>query len=510
MKRYVPLLCVYLLLMCTDMLRAQQAIDPVSYSHLIHQFSVMNMNGDPQSEVLPSVAVANGFGSFIDNPAAIAMIKGSYLNLGLNNHRVSETNNYLGNSSDVLFKGSHISNLGAIFKFPTSQGALVLGGGYNLMNDLDRSTEVYGRNNESSITDEFKNPESDYNELAFETYAIDYGDVEQTYLESIFRIGFPVGTFPGITQNITSKTNLSMAEYSAFLATEFLKNLYGGLSIGLTSGSYSYRRNFLELDEYNNYDGDFIPSDDPNMGTDVEAISVRDEIESEISGITVRGGIIYKFGNQYSIGASFTAPSEMSIQETYYYSIETTLDDGSTPFFYDLSGDFEYKITRPAQYKIGFGYTGYGGLTISSSAEWIDYSKTTINYDLDKFNPITSFELNILENEIDSTTQADYNQVLNLKAGLKYLINNKIEVRGGYAYLPATSNKSGSDRMTYSLGLGMRITEGMVLDLSGTFQTWDDQFEAYNYYDFNGSLKSETISNKIDSFRLQVGIKFLF
>ena len=81
-------------------------------------------------------------------------------------------------------------------------------------------------NTNSTITDTFKDINSSYQDIAFETYAIDYMDVEQTRLESIFRIGFEDGYFPGIYQDVEITQHSDLGELSIFGAFEFQKNLF--------------------------------------------------------------------------------------------------------------------------------------------------------------------------------------------------------------------------------------------------------------------------------------------
>lgn len=491
--------------------QAQDGNSPVRYSNLALQFSQVNANGDPQAAILPSVALSNGFGGYVDNPASIALIKGSYTNFALLNSRLTQESIYLGNTYEEKGIKNYLGNIGGVYKVPTKKGSMVIGGGYNLHTNLQRNTQIAGRNNESTITDHFKDPSSDYYDLAFETYAIDYGDVDSTYLESIFRIGFGPGGYPGITQDADISYRSRIGEYAAFFGTEFQKNLYFGLSGGIISGSYTYTRNFLEMDEYNQYDGNFIPSDQSDEGTDIDHILTHDEIDADITGLSLRAGLIYSFNNRFNLGVSYTFPSVLEVQEKYYSSIETNLDDNSTPFFYDLEGSFNYSIRRPGQINVGFALQNMNGFSFSSSAEYIDYSTTDLDFTVDRNSYGQNYELKIQENVLDSLMAADYKEVVNLKAGVKYLVNNKMELRAGAQFLPGKSKVYEASREVYSLGLGVKLSSEVVLDLSGQYRVWDDRSVAYSYTDnISGQPMKETISQKVSQLRFQAGIKLLF
>ena len=62
-------------------------MNQLNYSSIAQQIIQTNINGDPQSSVLPSVAIDNGYGSFLENPATMALINDSYFSFGyLVNH----------------------------------------------------------------------------------------------------------------------------------------------------------------------------------------------------------------------------------------------------------------------------------------------------------------------------------------------------------------------------------------------------------------------------------------
>lgn len=510
MKRIILFFCGILVFNGFIEIRAQSGQSPISYSNLALQFSGSGANGDPQSAVLPSVALSNGYGGYLDNPASIALMEGSYLSTALLGNTVEQENSYLGTTFDTEYSRGRFSNIGAVLQIPVKQGKMVIGAGYNLFHDINRYDVFGGRNNESTITDQFKDPSSDYHDIAFETYAIDYADTSGSYLESIFRIGFGPGGYPGITQQALVEYRSHLGEYSAFFGTEFRKDLFLGISAGLISGEYSYRREFLEFDEFNDYDGDFIPSDRGGSGTDIEDIETYDEVNAEIKGLTAGAGLIYRVTEFVNAGFSYTIPSVMEIDEYYFSSIETRLDDGSTPFYDETpEGFFVYKVKSPAKYRGGLALERYRGLSISVSGEFIDYSKTDIDFsespDLNSISALREEQL------VDSVMASDYNKVLNLKAGAKYLVNDKTEVRAGFAFFPSRSKKADTDMSRFSAGLGYRLNSGMVLDLSAQYSTYKDRSVAYSYYnDTTGNLKQPVVNHDISNLRIQAGIKFLF
>lgn len=491
----------------------QDGQNPTNYSSIAQQLVYSALNGDANANVLPSVATQNGFGSFLDNPASMALINKSYFNIGLASNFTEQNNSYLGNTSVFDNSKTQISNIGLIYSVPSSQGSFVVGGGYSINNQINRANLLSARNTSSTITDLFKNESSDYNSIAFESYAIDYGDVEQSYLESIFRIGFAPEDFPGIQQDAEISQQGSMGEFSIFTATEIKKNLFIGASLGVTYGTYSYERNFLESDDLNKYDGDFIDADsEGNGGTDIDNILLEDTFDSEIVGATLRAGIVYKAFSKLNIGTSVVVPTILIISEEYTSEITSNLDDGRQPFGDSFSGNFTYAVKRPTQLNFGLALEDINGFTISTSAELIDYRNTSIDLTRDsELSFIDEAQLRTQEAVFDSVFSADYKLVTNIKAGAKYVSKTGFELRGGVGILPGKSSTFSADKLVFNSGLGLPLSRYVYLDLSTQYSKWDDRSIVYEYIDSQtNELRSESVEESISQIKLFVGIKYRF
>jgi hypothetical protein len=492
---------------------AQDGQNPIRYTSLAQQFSTINTNGDANANALPSVAVQNGFGSFLDNPASMALIGMSYFNAGLLSNYAEQSNSYLGNSTSFDNNNTRFGNIGLIYSVPTFVGSLVVGGGYTVNNNINRTNILSGYNDRSTITDVFKNESSDYNDIAFEAYAIDYADVEQTTLESIFRIGFAPGDFPGIQQDAEIKQRGVIGEYSLFMATEVQKNLFIGASLGVTYGDYSYERNFLEKDTENAYNGDFIDADsEGNGGTDVFNIVLEDQFESGIVGANIRAGLLYKLLPNVNIGASVLLPTRFVVTEDYYSEITTNLDDGRTPFGDNYTGEFSYSVRRPGQLNLGLALEDISGFTLSTAVEMIDYRN--IDIDLTRDNDLEFgdiIDLREQEAAFDSVMNEDYNLVTNLKAGLKYQSNTGFEIRGGFGLLPGKGSNYSADKIVFSGGLGIPLSREVYLDITTQYTRWNDRSILYEYVDTqSGQERSESIDETISQINFMVGFKYRF
>ncbi|MDR9419593.1 outer membrane protein transport protein [Gracilimonas sp.] len=510
MKRILILLLP--LLFSLNTVYAQDGNSPVTYSNLALQFGKAGYNSDAATGFFPTVATENGYGSYLDNPASVALISESYFSFGLKNNTREYESIYLGNSVSTEESERSLGNIGFVYNLPTKQGSFVIGGGYNNLIDDSQNTILSARNDQSTITDAFKDPSSDYYDLAFNTYAIDWGDVDSTYLESIFRIGFD--DFPGITQEADVSYSTNIGEYSVFFGTEFQPNLFVGISAGITVGEYTYRRDFLEVDDRNDYNYEFIPSDVEGEFTDIDNILTHDEIDADIVGYNISTGLIYELNERINLGVSYKIPSTMVIKEEYYSSIKTELDDGSTPFESDLTSQekYEYRVKKPGQLNIGITAKDLQGFDLSFSGQFINYSNLSLDLiSGNDFNFDDEVVIRDQQDELDAFMSDNYKSVFNYKAGLSYTVNDLLKLKSGYAFFEGKSKVYEADRDVYSAGFSANITNNIILDVTGQYLSWSDRSVAYFYTDFEtGQNASETIDHEISNIRVLAGLRILF
>ena len=460
------------------------------------QYSLEYPSNDPVSLVLPGMTEATGFGAYQQNPASMALFDESFLSFGLSSRFVDETGTYLGNSSNDSDNQTGVSDLGLVYKVPTTRGSLVVGGGYSQTTDFNRVLSASGRNQQSTITD-FYNTTADDSLFfaAFDTYAIDFATIDSSFSEtsSIFRIGFQ--QFPGINQDIEMTERGGTGEYSLFLATEFIENLYVGGAIGYYSGTYTYRSEFLESDRENDYDVKFIDSNgDGNADTDIDNIVSEDRIDSEIRAFSAHLGLIYEVIPSFKVSASYEFPSKLFIDEQFNTEITTTFDN-SVQFSDDAPGQFSYSITKPQRIKVGASFKGVPNLMLSGSAEAINYSDARIEFD--------ELDLNPLEDDINSQVDAAFNDVINLRGGLEYAFNNDFTSRFGYAYYP-NPKQLGSNRQFLSGGFSATLTKGLIFDFGLQYSFWEDQNALYST-----PSVTETVQEDVTRLHVMAGLRMI-
>jgi len=454
---------------------------------------------DPVTMILPGMAMPSGFGSFLDNPAAMAMFDESFIEAGFAFRRVSEDAMVLGNATEFSDNQTTLSNAGFVYKLPTKQGSFVFGGGFNQQSFFNRALSVSGRNPDNSITDQFKIPGNTFEDIAFNTFAIDYGDEEQTFLESIFRIG--IDNFPGIAQEAEITNSGYAGEFSGFIGTEFQKNFFIGLSLGASSASFRFDRTFLEIDEFNDFDADFIDtSGDGNGDTDIDTILLSDRVDTDMTGFRARLGTIYKITPWLNIGGSYTFRSRLNVDETFDATILTTMDNG-VEFQDDVFGEFSYSISFPARVGAGFAIEDLSGFTLSFSAEYVKFSNTELNFSDDLF------EQERIENQFIAEV---FDDVWSYRAGASYRIHPLFTLRGGYGYQPSRFKEGRDDRNIFSGGFGAKLTERIDFDFGAQLIRFDETSAVFDFQDQNLNINSETARRDADQIQILSTLRIKF
>lgn len=489
MSRKVIVTVLFLFAISVTAVKGQSADDVLRYSEEYPSYDAISL-------VMPGVSNQTGFGAYQLNPASMALVDKSFFGFDLSSRFVDETNNYLGNSSNYSDNQTNIGDLGFVYKVPTSRGSLVLGGGYSQTTDFNRAVSAHGRNNRSTITDFYNSPFADDSLFfaAFDVYAIDFATTDSSYSEtaSIFRIGFE--QFPGINQDVEMTERGKLGEYSVFMSTELLKGFYVGGAIGYLSGDYTYNREFLESDRQNDYNAQFIDTDgDGNADTDIDKILSIDTIEADIEAFSARLGIIYRLNNQLQVGTSFEFPSKLNISENYNTEILTTFDNG-VQFTDDAPGRFSYKIVRPARLKAGVTYKQSENLRFSLSGEGVFYSNTRIEFD--------SIELYSQEEAINSVVRSNFNDVINMRMGVEYDVNDLFTPRIGYAYFQNPRENIGSDRQFISGGFSAELTKGLIFDMGLQYSFWEDRNTLYET-----PSVSEVVQEDVSRLHVMAGIR---
>ncbi len=471
-----------------------QGLSEGVYAGDVLQYSLQYPSYDPVSIVMPGVSDATGFGAYQENPASMAFFDEGFFSFGLTGRYVNQEGTYLGNTTSFDDSQTNIGDVGFVYNVPTARGRLAIGGGYSQTHDFNRALSVSGRNNETTITDSYPIVRDDSLFFAaFDAFAIDFATDDSTFAEtaSIFRIDAP---YRGINQTAEITEEGRMGEYTAFIATELLRNLTVGASVGIISGSYSYRNEFLERDTQNDYETQFQDESGNLIGIDnIRSVST---IDTNFNGFSLRLGAIYQVSPNINLGVGYQLRNTLNIEEEFNTVITNTLDDGFQ-FQDDAPGRFEYKIVRPSRLNLGATIRELGGFTLSAAAERVAYSEGRV-----EFEEVDLADFEQSENEI---VRSNLEDVFNLRFGLEYEFNEQFTPRVGYGYYPSPNANFDADRQFYSAGFSARLSQNTSLNLGAQLATWEDRNTLYTT-----PTTSEVVIEDVNHWNVMAGVTIDF
>jgi long-subunit fatty acid transport protein len=439
-----------------------------------------------------STALGTGLGSVSDNPAVMGMMKQSSFNIGFNNRRIQEQAIF-GSSNLFLNQGTTtLSDAGFIYNMPTVQGSFVFGASYSKLTDFLRGYQIFGYNNQTTLTDGFSNPNSQYYDLAYRKayFDIQDGDV------SIFRLA----PFAGINQDVQQTEKGQLGEFNFYSSFEAAQNLFVGASVSIPFGFYRYQRFFLEEDTKGLYFGEFFVQypDGNKYFDDVREVFTLDEIDATITGLYARLGVAYKLKPWLNLGLSYRTSTKMNIREDYLSSLEINFDNGDFIGPEQLDGKVDYTIKSPSRINIGAAIDDLNGLSVSGSLEYIPYSTAELS-----FKNASSSDI-AYQRDQNRLITSEFNDVVNLKVGVGYRLGS-LEPILGYSYYPAVSKDFGSDISTYSGGLKIKMNEDISFNIAGSYSDFKDSQTVYQ-----GISGSENVALQSKKIQVTAGLVFRF
>lgn len=428
------------------------------------RFSQIQPGSDANSLALSGASLTSfsGFGSIYQNPALAARAKQSTFSIGLNFRDVVEESSYRNTMTSFDDQQGGISDFGYLFNFPTEQGSLVIGGGYNQIANFNRASSLNAFNGSHSIVDYFViSPGDQYFEPAFNTYAIDYDDVFDEYYNTL-RADF---TYRGMNQYMELKERGSVGEFNIFLATEFQKNFYVGGSIGFVTGSYDYERVFIEEDLNGNY---------RNAIYDISTILNEDRIEASIRGVNAKIGFMAEPVNGIRVGLNYTTRTKLEIDEKYSTLISTdfyTADaDGSSSYEDVFEGEVSYSVTRPAVLSAGVGIAIHPMFEVDLSVDRVNYS----NIEMKGLGTIADRNENV-------AIRSDFQDANNVRAGLTLTMFDTFKPRVGYAVYQSPRRSFDAEVRYVSAGASFDVAKNITLDFGVQIARFDDNLDIYDY-----------------------------
>jgi outer membrane protein transport protein (OMPP1/FadL/TodX) len=459
------------------------------------------------------VAGRGDLGDLFLNPAGLGLMKRGAFSIGLNTSNVQDDAIYsIGGSSAVASTSdltqTRLGNISYAYRFPTSQGALVIAAGLSQVASFQRSLSFEGDNGLNSITDylmpipgefelmedadgvfpEFTRPLSF---IGFETFAIDLDpDASAAGAANPFLPAVSRGT---ILQSGLVTEEGYQSEFAVGGSVEAAEGVLVGVSLNVPFGRYRFNRVLNEDD---------VRDDNNGTGgtTDFDFLTFGQSFESRMVGVNLRAGVSALVGSNLRFGVSVETPTYYTVSEDYDTNLVTGFDNGDS-FEYGFSADqdagrgsFEYEIRTPWKLATGLSFDT-GKLSLSGDLELIDWSQL----ELDSRDFAFTDENLAIRQELNAR--------VNLRLGAGYRFE-KLTLRGGLAVTPdprANSVGPNRDRGIVSLGASYQVNSQFAFDLGLMAEVFDDQYRPYTEV-ADAPIVNEEVVRSFFSLGVRVGL----
>lgn len=420
------------------------------------------------------------------NPAGFGRYSSS--NFGVSVYGGSTVNGAVfQNTATKSIKGqSGISNFAVVFTEDRSEETTgfiysQLGFGYNQIERFKNTFQYEGQQYES-LLDEFVGQAQGYypeelnayfafsTELGYNTYAIDYDNVTQSYY-SLLNNG-------DMYHNRTVETEGGIGEFFLSYSTNYLNKLYLGANIGIRSIRYrDYYSHTESLTDTSN--------------TPLRSFNYEYEYITKGSGINLKLGAIYLVSESLRFGLAVHTSTFAELSETYSADMSSTYED-STVYISDSripKGNYKYKVRNPGKLIGSMAYVFGTKGCVNVDVEYLNYKRARFRSTDDAaFVPYDYAYENEVAREV-------FQDAINVRIGAEWVIFPGFFLRGGFGYYGNAYNENQMVEVKPDLiisgGFGIK-TKKWTMDLS-----YKQRSNTRNYYAFSSSMTQLTTKTGI-------------
>ena len=489
---------------------AQSAYDALNFSQFEYEGSAR------------SVAMGNAFtalggdmGAISINPASVAVFRHSAFAFTPSLIHTSSSSSYLTDLYDYKANDMKLSNLGFVFNMNTGNYSGVMSINFGIT--VNRSYDFTSNMGASGTTSE----SSWLASQAFKTGGIDVRNFEDLSLDP-YSMGIPwnsilawdtflLATLPdsdqdyiAATENITDDGSIVIG---GPLNQDFIRNVSGGVtdvtfSLGTNINDMIYLgANFtshvLNYDIYESYSEHSVSSNDFQEG-----FSSFDQIYNQRtsgSGVSMKLGAIVTPIAGLRIGATFTTPTWYDLSDYWTMDMNSSFNNGNSYQAYSPEGYYNYSVSTPLRWGLGVAYTLGNFALFSVDYENINYSSISMEGSKSDRGAFSEENKYIRDN---------FQAAHNFRAGVEVNLN-RFALRGGYNYSTDAEIGMISNKESFSLGFGYKLTNSCSLDFAYTqkINPYKEFFQLYDSYDGIMAPEGNVIHNK-NKFLLTLGWKF--
>ena len=399
---------------------------------------------------------------------------------------------YQAQGSEEAFRNNfNFANIGTVINFGKGRytddkfkgGSLAISISRN--NSFHLLRDYQGENGSNSIIDNIIQDAG--NEVVVNLSELGFAAFDQFLISPIDGgYGAFVGGFPVQRESIEERG--SHYQFNVAWGGNYDDRLYFGGGMGVQILNYRQERVYEEFDFLlNSTDQDSL-----------NAIRVDDQISVRGRGVNFNLGLIYRPVQFLTVGASYTSPTFLSLDEESFLDLAADWDAGSTftetvdgieetfdlasidPYQSNLFVN-QYRLRTPQRVNLGAAlFVGKNGF-LSGDLEFVNYATSNINS--------TDFSTSEDNDLIDQALTS----VMNIRVGGEYRIEN-FRLRAGYAIFPDPVKNSAFDDLTsVSFGFGYR-TFDYFLDFAVVSSSRQEQAVPY-FIDGDQPVATSDITN---------------
>lgn len=420
------------------------------------------------------VGISSDFSAVFTNPAGLGQIKRNEFSLGLSHYSYGNTSSFFNNTQSLSNSSTSLNSLGIVYPFPTSRGSLVLAIGYGKYADYTTGLSFKGFNPGSSIIQTYASDGDFYpgdlsDNIAYQLYLANIDTINGRFISPLN---------DSLTQSGKVLEGGGLNHVSIAGAVEAARNVYLGLTLNFLTGSYSYSRSYHEDDLSNVYGPDRAPFD-------VRSFSQFEIIESDLSGFTMKLGMLYKIDPNVRLGLAIKTPSWITVHENFSTDATSSFDNGDT-YEYPSGGSTpsrnEYDVVSPYVLSAGLSVS-LANLLLAGDVEYTDWTQIEFR---NANSRLLSYNTDIKELFRPTATG---------RVGAEFTVND-FRVRGGFMYIPSQFNNDPSSfaQKYITGGAGFIVDNSIALDVAYTHGYWDT---FHINYDSSSRTKEKIRANNI-------------
>lgn len=309
---------------------------------------------------------------------------------------------------------------------------------YNRTGDFNYRARLLGNNAESSVIRYYRDIANQtgspqaldpfYEELLYRTGVLLYDTASGQYFD--FDQPWP-GVFK--LQDYYYNTWGSLGELGFNVAANYGNRLYLGGGLNVVMGGY---RQFVRYKE----------TDPSNFTPEFNTFTLEQRLQTSITGINLRAGVIVRPTDWLRLGASIQSPSWLSLRDRYSNRAAASYDNGAqTGWAESPFGVFNYRITTPWRITASAGFTFLKLAAIGLDYEYADLTTSRIN-------------MGVFYNTVNQVIRTRFNTRHALRTGLEFKLD-PVYVRGGFQYYSNGYQPEFNTFETWgaSAGLGLRL-----------------------------------------------------